>query len=95
MKEIGDDTKRWKDIPCPWVGRTNTVKMAVLLKATYRFNAISIQIPIAFFRIKNSDISPRLYDQLIFDKAGKNIQWTKDSLFNKWCWKNWSATAKE
>ena len=39
-------------------------------------------------------MDPRLFGQLIFDKAGKSIQWKKDSLFNKWCWDNWTATCK-
>ena len=49
MKEIEDDTKKWKDIPCSWIGRTNIVKMFILSKAIYTLNAISIKIPPAFF----------------------------------------------
>ena len=49
MKEIKDDTNRWRDISCSWIGRINIIKITVLPNAVYRFNASSIRLPVAFF----------------------------------------------
>ena len=70
MKEIKDDTNIWRDIPCSWIGRINIVKMTVLPKAIYRFNAIPIKLPMAFF----TELEQKIFTICIETKKTPNSQ---------------------
>ena len=82
MKEIKDDTNKWRNILCSWIGRINIVKMSIIPKAIYRFNANPIKLPMVFFTKLKQIISQFVW------KYRKTLNSQRNLEKEEWYWRN-------